>query len=103
MSNHADIEAHIKQASWIASYMRARGYAPSLDEMAEAWGVVKSQAHNRLRKMISLGLAAKTPYKNRSVRAIVPDRNGKRTAYFELVPALTEYQVRTTELRLIHD
>lgn len=102
MSNPVDIDAYLEQAAWISRYMRARGYAPALAEMAEDWGIVKSQAHYRLRKMISLGLAEKIPFKKRSVRAIVPDRDGRRVAYFELVPALTDYQVRTTELRLIH-
>jgi SOS-response transcriptional repressor LexA len=103
MSDHADIDNHFECALWIAGYMRTRGYAPSIDEMAAAWGVVKSQAHRRLRKMISLGLAAKIPHKNRSVHAIVPDQDGKRTAYFKLVPILTNYQVRTTELRFLYD
>ena len=103
MSNHADIGAHIKCASWIAAYMRERGYGPSVDEMAEAWGIVKSQAHRRVRKMISLGLVARTPYKARAVHAIVPDLAGTRTAYFELVPALTDHQVKTTKLRFLDD
>jgi SOS-response transcriptional repressor LexA len=103
MSGRIDIGAHLECASWIAAYARERGYGPSLDEMAEAWGIVKSQAHRRLRRMIRLGLAAKIPHRYRSVRAIVPDRAGKRRAYFELVPALSGYQVKTTELRLIDD
>ena len=103
MSGRVDIGAYIKCASWIAAYSRERGYGPSLDEMAEAWGVVRTQAHRGLRIMIRLGLAARMPYKSRSVRAIVPDAAGKRTAYFELVATLTRHQVKTTELRLIDD
>jgi SOS-response transcriptional repressor LexA len=103
MSGRTDIGVHIKCASWIAAYARERGYGPSLDEMAEAWGIVKSQAHRRQRKMISLGLAARIPHRYRSVRAIVPDRAGNRTAYFELVAALTDHQVKTTELRFLDD
>ena len=103
MSGRADIGAHIKCASWIAAYVRERGYGPSQDEMAEAWGLAKTQVHRRLRKMISLGLAARIPPWSRSVHAIVPDLAGTRTAYFELVPALTDHQVKTTELRFLDD
>ena len=53
--------------------------------------------------MIRLGIVTQIHYQYRSVRAIVPDPAGKRTAYFELVPELTDHQVKTTELRFLDD
>lgn len=99
----ADTEQRLADARWIRDYLRRRGYAPTLDEMAVAWAVVKSCVHNRLRVLRGVGLVSFENYKRQTLRAFPPDPAGRRRAYFEVVPALTEAGIERAELRYLGD
>ena len=94
---------NLGDARWIAAVLRARGYAPTYPEMRVSWGVGNSQVHRRLNALRRLGLVAYNPFKRQTLRVFVPDKRGRRRAYFELKPMLTICQVETTELRYICD
>ena len=103
MVNHTNSKRNFEAARSIGEFIRARGFGPSLNDMAATWGVRLTAAHRRFHVLRRLGLVSIRAFQNRTVQAIVPDKQGKRRAYFELVPALTKSCVRTTELRFICD
>ena len=90
-------------ARWISAILRARGYAPTYREMGVSWGVGSSQVHRRVNALRRMGLVAYEPFKRQTLRVFVPDKRGRRRAYFELKPMLTVCEVETTELRYICD
>jgi SOS-response transcriptional repressor LexA len=90
-------------ACWIREFIKAHGYGPAYPEICDAWRRSKSSVNRRLRALRRLGLVAYSPGKRQSLKPFVPDRNGRRRAYFELKPTLTNCQVMTTELRYICD
>ncbi len=89
---------NLGDARWIAAVLRVRGYGPTYSEMGAAWRLSRSSVHRRLNALRRMGLVAYAPFKKQSVRAFVPDKSGRRRAYFEVKPALTICQVETTEL-----
>ncbi len=94
---------NLEDARWIAAVLRRRGYAPTYPEICAAWGVGRSSAHRRLNALRRMGLVAYVAFEKQSLRAFVPDKSGRRRAYFELKPTRTICQVDTTELRYICD
>ncbi len=94
---------NLEDARWIAAILKQRGYAPTYSEMCDHWRLVNSSVHRRLNALRRMGLVAFTPFKKQTLRAFVPDKNGRRRAYFEIRPALTICQVETTELRYVCD
>ncbi len=94
---------YIGDARWIRDFLRAHGYAPTYDEIGDSWGLRKNSVFRRLWVLRRMGLIGFASYKHQTLRAFVPDRNGRRRAYFALKPALTIHQVETTELSFICD
>ncbi len=90
-------------AVWIRAFIKAHGYGPTYPEICLAWRRCKSGVNRRLHVLRRLGLVTYLPGKRQSLKAFVPDKNGRRRAYFELKPTLTNCQVSTTELRYICD
>ncbi len=94
---------NLGDARWISDVLRSRGYAPTYPEMRVSWGIVNSQVHRRLNALRRMGLVTYEPFKRQTLRAFVPDKSGRRRAYFEVKRMLTVCQVETTELRYICD
>ena len=94
---------NLGDARWILAVLKLRGYAPTYSEMRVSWGVGNSQVHRRLNALRRMGLVAYEPFKKQTLRVFVPDKRGRRRAYFEIKPMLTICQVETTELRYICD
>ncbi len=94
---------NLEDARWIAAVLTQRGYAPTYPEMCTAWRIGNSSIHRRLNALRRMGLVAYVAFERQSLRAFVPDKGGRRRAYFELKPTLTICQVETTELRYICD
>ena len=101
--NRKNMVRYMADARWIADYLHTHGYAPTYLEIAASWGLCISSVNRRMKNLSRLGLVAFVICRPQSVRVFIPDKSGRRRAYFELEYTQRKYEIKTTRLRFICD